>query len=251
VSPAWEPPGGPRRVVGGLLGVAGGEELSLAGRRTRARCACTPDGPVTAALVDLCHTYVARRGRGVPVDVATRHDGVAGPAWLLAVAVVRSNPRQLVADTLELASAAGVPTRSLGEHVAYVELAAGLLAGDSSVSAIERVTGGWLPVCGSEPQLCGESSVDALSASMWALIQPGGLAEVVPTLADCATPSVGAAAAGLLGLRDGCDAVPVPWQRSLRAAATCVALAPGLVRARCQDHGRRNRPVELAGAGVA
>jgi hypothetical protein len=215
----------------------------------RPACRCEPDGPVTAALVDLCHTYVARRGQGVPVDAALRHDGVAGPAWLLAVAVVRSDPREMVADTLELATAAGVPTSSLGDHVAYVELAAGLLAGDSSVAAIERVTGGWLPTWRPRPPLCGETAADALAASMWALVHPGDIAEVMAGLAPLTTPGVGAAAAGLLGVRDGSDAMPVQWHRHLRAAAACLALAPGLVRARCRDH--FGRPAALAGAGVA
>lgn len=256
VDPAWEP-GGPVHVAGGLLGVAGGEAVAdgvdrrpsnvrglgglLSGptaipRGRRLGHRCEPDGPVTAALVDLCHSYVARRGRGVPVDVAERHDGVAGPGWLLAVAVVRSTPRDLVADTLELAAAAGVPTRALGDYVAYVELAAGLLAGRSAVDAITHVTGGWVPLAGAEPRLCGETAVDALAAGTWALTRPGGVTQALPILAACATPSVTAAAAGLLGLRDGTDAVPVHWRRRLRSAATCLALAPGLVRARCRDH---------------
>lgn len=215
----------------------------------RPRCGCEPDGPVTAALVDLCHTYVARRGRGVPVEVAGRHDGVAGPAWLLAVAIVRSDARELVADTLELATAAGVPAGTLGDYVAYVELAAGLLAGDSTVAAIERVTGGWLPEQQPEPRLCGDTAADALTASLWALVQPGGIADVLPELATLTTPGVGAAAAGLLGLRDGSDAVPVAWQRYLRTTAACLALAPGLVRARCRGH--QTRSVALAGAGAS
>lgn len=275
MSAAWEPPGGPGRVVGGLLGVAGGETIAggcdhhsfgatspaegQPGAGVPCECRlghrCEPDGPVTAALVDLCHSYVARRGRGVPVDVAERHGGVAGPGWLLAVAVVRSSPRDLVADTLELAAAAGAPAHALGDYVAYVELAAGLLAGRPAMDAVAPVTERRVTHGAAEPQLCGESGVDALAAGTWALSQPGDVTQVLPTLAARTTPSVAAAAAGLLGLRDGCDAVPMRWQRRLRSAATCLALAPGLVRARCRDHlghvvvpGRRGL---LTGAGAS
>jgi hypothetical protein len=198
---------------------------------------CEPDGPVTAALVDVCHSYVARRGRGVPTDVAERHDGVAGPGWLLAVAAARSHPGDLVADTLELGSAAGVPAWALGDCVAYVELAAELLVGRSPRDAIARVTGAWAPARGAALQLRGEPHADALAAGVWALVQPGGVTGVLPALAARAPSSVAAAAAGLLGLRDGGgEGVPAHWQRPRRSAASCLALAPGLVRARCRNH---------------
>jgi hypothetical protein len=200
-----------------------------------------PDGPVTRALVELADSYVRRRGHGVPVDVAERHEGMATPAWLLAVAVVRSNSRELIADTLELASAAGVPSISLGDCVAYVELAAGLFAGRPAPAAIDMATPRGRRPCAaavarSRPPLCGEGSVDALTASVWALAQPGGITEVMPTLAAITTPGVGAAVAGLLGLRDGCAAMPADWRRRLVSAPDCLALAPGLVRTRCRGH---------------
>jgi hypothetical protein len=253
--PEWQPPGGPSRAAGGLLGVAGGESFAarVAGDRTLLTATPgtphpgtadppDPDGPVTLALVELAGSYVLRRGHGVPVDVAERHEGVATPAWLLAVAVVRSNSRELIADTLELANAAGVPSRSLGDCVAYVELAAGLFAGRPARAAIESATRNGrrhrpAPAARStHPALCGEGPVDALAASLWALVQPGGVADVMPALAAITTPGVGAAAAGLLGLRDGCASMPATWQRRLRSAPDCLALAPGLVRARCRGH---------------
>jgi hypothetical protein len=208
------------------------------------------EGPVTRALLELADGYVLRRGHGVPVDVAERHEGVSTPAWLLVVAVVRSNSKDLVADTLELANAAGVPSRALGDCLAYVELAAGLFAGRPAVAAIETALGhghdhGLGTGCramlsggpgDAAPPLCGEAPADALSASIWALSQPGGVADVMPALAAVTTPGVGAAAAGLLGLRDGCASMPAHWQRRLRSASDCLALAPGLVRARCRGH---------------
>jgi hypothetical protein len=247
-STVWEPPGGPSRAAGGLLGVAGGEAFA-----EQAYGDCTfADGPLTRALVELADSYVLRRGHGVPVDVAEKHEGVPTPAWLLAVAVVRSNSRELIADTLELANAAGVPSRALGDCVAYVELAAGLFAGRPAVAAIETATDDGrrhctVPARQPAPLLCGEGPVDALTAGIWALSQPGGLAEVMPALAAVTTPGVGAAAAGLLGLRDGGASMPAHWQRRLRSASECLALAPGLVRARCRGH-QLHRQVDTPGS---
>ena len=270
----WQPPNGPSRAAGGLLAVAGGETFAeqafgdrtfiaslLTGRKPKGVTYLHPrgaDGPVTRALVELADSYVLRRGHGVPVDVAVKHEGVPTPAWLLAVAVVRSNSRELIADTLELANAAGVPSRSLGDCVAYVELAAGLFAGRPASSAIDTATRGGRRHCTvaaaatasssssfssssalsaqPAPPLCGEGPVDALTAGIWALSQPGGIADVMPALAAVTTPGVGAAAAGLLGLRDGCASMPANWQRRLRSTPDCLALAPGLVRARCRGH---------------
>lgn len=224
MSPAYPPPGGPLRVAGGLLGVASGETWRGGG-----------DGPVTMALVDLCHSYVARRGDGVPVEVAKRHDGVAGPGWLLAVAVVRSTASERVGDTLELALAAGMRRHALGDCVAYVELASLLFAGVPAEVAVDAAIGRPVPTPGSEPDLCGETMADAVSAGVWALSQSGGVADLVPALAAVAPPGVGAAAAGLVGLRDGGGAVPAHWQRRLHCSTACLALAPGLVRARCRS----------------
>jgi hypothetical protein len=242
------------KVVGGLLGVAGGETFGggLGGRGGSGsddvfvpapwqRCSGREGdigGPVTTALLDLCHGYVARRGYGLPSEVAERASGVAGPGWLLAVAMVRGGERQLVADTLELATIAGVSARSLGDYVAYVELAADLVAGRPPVRWAEAAHGAWLSGVGAQPRLCGEAGIDALSAGVWALAQRDRITEVMATLAEVATPSVGAAALGLLGLRDGSEAVPVGWHRRLACTAACLALAPGLVRARCRDHAR-------------
>jgi hypothetical protein len=215
---------------------------------------------VTAALVDLCHGYVASRGRRVPVDVGERHEGVATPAWMLAVAVVRPGSRDIVSDTLELALSARVPRGALGDCVAYVELAAALFAGRPVAEAVGALGGGRgrrgdpaevasgplagrpalaravAVATGDAPRLTGEGPADALSAGLWALHQPVGLAEVMPVLARVATPGVAAAVGGLLGLRDGCAGMPAHWQCRVRGAAACLALAPGLVRARCRDH---------------
>jgi hypothetical protein len=170
------------------------------------------------------------------VEVAKRHDGVAGPGWLLAVAVVRTDERERTADTLELALAGGVALHALGDCVTYVEMAARLFAGQSVEKVVEAATGRPAPTPPAEPpDLCGESIADAVTAGVWAVGQTGGVADVVHALADVAPPGVGAAAAGLVGLRDGGGAVPAHWHRRLHCSAACMALAPGLVRARCRS----------------
>ncbi|MGH9213854.1 MAG: hypothetical protein ACRD2C_24750 [Acidimicrobiales bacterium] len=222
--------------------MAGGETWREANGRIE------PDGPVTEALLDLCHSYVARRGAGVPVEVAKRHDGVAGTGWLLAVAVVRDEARVRIAETLELALAAGVGLHAVADCVAYVELASQLFAGKPVEMAVEAATGRpAVTVRTAAPELCGESVADALAAGLWALGRPGGVADVVRTLASTASPGVTAAAAGLVGLRDGGGAVPAHWHRRLHCSASCLALAPGLVRARCRgDVPRGDRVVVRA-----
>jgi hypothetical protein len=258
MSGVWEPPGG--RAAGGLLGVAGGEAY-------RGVAVGSSEGPVTAALVDLCHGYVASRGRRVPVDVGERHEGVATPAWMVAVAVVRPTSRELVSDTLELALAARVPRGALADCVAYVELASALFAGRSVDEAIDVVGAGGASRAragardaragarADAPRLTGEGPADALGAGLWALQQPGGLDQVMPVLARIGTPGVAAAVGGLLGLRDGCAGMPAHWQRRVRGAAACLALAPGLVRARCREHvyvpGRVGRPPDGPGVVVS
>ena len=231
MSPAWEPPGGPTRAAGGLLGVAGGETW----REGKGNGRVEPDGPVTTALLDLCHSYVARRGDGVPIEVARRHEGVAGTAWLLAIAVVRSQACSRIAETLELALAAGVGLHEVADCVTYVELAGHLFAGHPVEVAVEAATGRPATTSlGASPDLCGESVADSLVAGLWSLGACRGVADVVEHLAGVAPPGVTAAAAGLVGLRDGGGGVPAHWQRRLHCSAACLALAPGLVRARCR-----------------
>lgn len=255
----WEPPAGLVRAAGGLLGVLGGESQGWAIQGCAPQDAIhrdSPHGPVAEALVDLAHGYVDQVGdvpRAVPLDVAERHPGTTAPAWLLSVAVVRPARCDLVADTLELATAAGVPRHSLPACVAYVELAASLFAGVPVESAIRSAVGAsGLDRDGrrDEPPLCGESTVDALRAGVWALRQPGGLDDVLPTVGALSTPGVGAAVAGLLGLRDGCGALPPLWHRRSPRANECFALAPGLVRARgTGSSGHAGTPSRLSRTG--
>ncbi len=242
MTPTWEPQADLNRVTGGLLGAIAGE----AWQRDRSRGQIPGDaGPVAAALIDLGHAYVARRGAAVPVEVATRHRGVPGPAWMLPVAIVRSDIPALVGNTLELAVGSGVPRHHLGRCVAYVELAACLLAGWSvqeAIRVVHAMVGGPDPGAAVDVRqlLTGEPIIDALHVGMWTLVQAAGITDVAPGLPTLTTPGVVAAAAGLLGLRDGASQIPPDWHPHLRQIVDCQVLAPALVRAqqagRVADH---------------
>lgn len=229
----WEPPGGFARAAGGVLGVVAGEAHALRSQR----CAGPGAGPIAEALRDLAHGYDARPEGRVPIDVAERCQGTTAPAWLLATAVALPDRCGLVSDTLELATVAGVPRHALPACVAYVELAAGLFAGQPTDAAIRSCARTLVTPCDVQratPPLCGESAVDALAAGLWALVRPRSLGEVMDVLSGLSTPGVAAAVAGLLGLRDGCGALPPAWHRPPSQASESFALAAGLIRARSQ-----------------
>ena len=215
------------RATGGIMGAIAAEARMGSPRHT------PPDARlVSAALVELAQAFVSRHGLGTPLDVAERLTGLGSPAWLLSVAIARPRSAAISADALRLAHAAGVPGHALPHCVGYVELGAALFGGRDTSDAIEGITG--QPVSGgvhTALTLCGEPHLDALTTGMWALQQPGSLAEVVTTLASLAPPGVAAAAGGLLGLRDGAGAVPAAWQDALPAAG-CAALAGELVEVR-------------------
>jgi hypothetical protein len=224
VTTDWEPPAGHVRAAGGLLAAAAGESWHPEG--------FCPRGPVTAALIELATGYVSRNGDAAPLEVAQRQDGVPAPAWLLPVAIVRPFSSTLAADALQLARASGVSGHALSPCVTYVELAAELFAGRPADEAVAAVTGEPVPRTATAPALCGEPHLDALATGVWALAQPAGVTELIPQLAPLTQPAVRAAAAALVGLRDGSNSMPGDWHRDLPDASACLTLAADLVGVR-------------------
>lgn len=229
---AW---GSHARVAGGLLGVMAAESRLGTGRPGLA----AGERPESVGLIDVAQAFVSLQGQGTPLDVATELRHLDSPAWLLAVAVVRPLSEDVSRDALRLAHAAGVPGHALPHCLAYVRLAAELLGGVSDTEAIEEVTGQRARSrLVSALTLCGDPHLDALTTSIWALLQRGPFPDVLGALASLAPPAIAAAAGGLLGLRDGASVVPTDWHPYLPAAG-CVALAGELVRVR---HGAFLRP---------
>ncbi len=238
---AVAPPYGPARVLGGLLGVVAAETSTLLGERQ----AVGETAPIVTAMLDVAEGYAASNGGEVPLDVAARHDGVPGLAWLLPVALVRPDIQRLASDTLELAAAAGVPVHALGACVTFAELSACLLAGWSVPEAVAVTTGVGPSHGSSRPALAGEPVTDGLVAALWAISQQRRPDKLLASLAGVATPSVQAAAGGVLGIRAGADRLPLSWQaRWPDATARCRGLAPRLLRARASS------PVRRLAAGV-
>jgi hypothetical protein len=231
----WEPPHGAARASGGLMGVAGGE----AWRGSRG--GFDHGGPVAAAMIDLCQAYVAQPGGGPPLDVAERHEGVPGPGWLLPVGLMEPDAETRQHHTRALAAAAGMGSYTLPACVAYVDLAAHLFAAEDPGKAVRVATGQPALTHSPAPRLLGVGAIDGLAAGVWALGRSGNLAAVLPQLVECGeevvAPWVAAAAAGLLGVRDGCAAVPAQWHRRLRRRQRDVfaRLAESLVVARQHD----------------
>lgn len=224
---SWLPPSGPARAAGGLLGVVGGE--AWRGPRRRFELG----GPVAAALVDVSRAYVSNPEVGAPVEVARQHEGVPGPGWLLPVAFVRSDAAAREREVSQLAETAGMGSYQVPACVAYVELAANLFAtGDAGQGPLTDAD--HAAELGS-PRLLGVGAVDGLAAGSWALGQRQNLGAVIPTLVESrqnlVAPWVAAAAVGLLGVRDGCEALPAQWHRRLprRQRHACSHLAEALV----------------------
>jgi hypothetical protein len=243
MTPAWEPPGGPGRTVGGLLGVIAGETW----RSTpSAGLAHVDPGEIGRATLTLCNSYVANRGTKVPVAVVAEHRSSIPPAWLLPVAIVRQGAVHRCQETMELAVAGGAHRGQIIWCVQYVELASRLLAGWPAAEAIratttEAVTTHPRPEASSDPLL------DALRVGVWMLQQTGPVTDLLERLSGRVPPSVRAAALGLWGLRSGPDALPGVWHRCLPHAEECRLLAPALLRARTTGHA----PAGLASPATA
>jgi hypothetical protein len=194
-----------------------------------------PGGPIATAMIDLARSLTGATTRDALDEVADRH-GIAGPAWLLPLALAHSEPRELTADAVELAARAQIPTDEIHVCAAYVELAAQIVAEQPVPAAIAHVAG--LVVPAEQPPETGRPAADGLTLGLWALTQPASFGELLGKLAATSSPPVVAAAAGLVGLRDGLDAIPAAWYPSSPTPAW-----PS--RSPCNSPGRRMRALTL------
>lgn len=227
------PPKGPARAAGGLLGVVAGATYLSATATPRFRCESGGfEDQTSAALVELSRSYAEHPSASSPPEVAARHAAAPAPAWMLPVAITHTKTASLVGDTLKLAAKAEVSGSGLSACVSYIKLATYLLAAYPTNAAIELGTGASVPVDEAIPAVTGPPEVDALHVAIWALTQPGGIAEVLPVVTEAGpqyTPTA-AAAAGLVGLRDGLDGIPPHWHHLMATTDQCLSLAYGLLR---------------------
>lgn len=102
-----------------------------------------------------------------------------------------------------------------------------MVAEQPVAAAIGRVTGRAVPA--EQPLETGRSASDGLTLGLWALTQPATFDELLGKLAATSSPPVVAAAAGVVGLRDGLDAIPDEWYHQLDLTDDCLALAKPLL----------------------
>jgi hypothetical protein len=224
------PPKGPARAAGGLLGVVAGATFVTA----EAPAGFRASDRTSTALVELGRSYAQHPSSDTPAAVAIRHAAEPAPAWMLPVAITHTRTASLVGDTLKLAAKANVSGVGLSACVSYIKVATYLLAAYPADEAIELGTGAPAPDHGPLPTITGHDEPDALHVALWALTRPGGMAEVIPAVV-AAGPQyapAAAAAAGLIGLRDGLDGIPPDWHHQMATTERCLSLAYGLLRAR-------------------
>lgn len=225
------PPRGPARVFGGLLGVVGGEAVSPGGFDLE-DCEATP---ATSAMLELATAYAAGGDRGArsPAEVAARHAGVPGLGWLIPAAIAVEGER-LAEEVQMLGEAAGVPRHLLSSTVrSFVHVAAMLFCGASPSEALEHAPAQASGDGG--PELCGEGIPDSWAAATWAVGHVRRVGDVAaPMMIGRWEPWVAASVGGLLGIRDGCAGLPLPWHQHL-AVARCKELVNGLIHARQRD----------------
>ncbi|HZA78245.1 MAG TPA: hypothetical protein VE623_17840, partial [Acidimicrobiales bacterium] len=122
---------------------------------------------MATTMIDLARNLTGATTRDAMGEVANRHDSIAGPAWLLPLALTQSEPSGLAADAAELAARATVPTDEIHDCVAYVELAAHIVAEQPVAAAITRIAG--LAVPAEQPLETGRQAPDGLTLGLWAL----------------------------------------------------------------------------------
>jgi hypothetical protein len=181
-------------------------------------------------MVDLARRLTGAITPDALCEAADLHGGPAGPAWLLPLALAHPGASELPAGAGELASRAHVPSEQVDACAAYVQLAAQLVAEQPVPTAIATVPG--LAVPAEQPLETGHPATDGLALGLWALTRSAAFCEQMGKLAATSSPPVAAAAGGLLGLRDGLDAIPATWYRHVDLADACIALARSLHQTR-------------------
>lgn len=223
----------------------------LAWYRTRPR---DVGATTRAALAEL-----ERSGDPRSCGQAVLHPYAAGNGALmraLATGLARPDPTRRRKEAAEIAAVTHADPRCVAASVAYCDLAAALLDGADPRAAVTHVlatspiTGpvhetiaavAGTPI-GSERLRPTGFVLDTLQVAVWALLQPRPLEALVVEIVNLGgdADTTGAVAGGLLGVRDGTQAVPLRWRARLEYREALEALVPHLVAVHHQ--GRRAAP---------
>jgi ADP-ribosylglycohydrolase len=164
----------------------------------------------------------------------------------LATGIVRPDARRRRAEAVAISTVTHADQRCVEACAAYCDLVHHLLEGASADEAVDAVlketrlgdevrgaitAAGWLEA--SELSR-GGYVVTTLQVGVWALLQPRALEEVLVDVVNLGgdADTTGAVAGGLIGVRDGVDAIPARWLERLEYRDALSALVPRLVALR-------------------
>jgi ADP-ribosyl-[dinitrogen reductase] hydrolase len=184
-------------------------------------------GTTAAALHEL-------REHGNPTESgqAVWHEWAAGNGSLmrcLPTGLVRTDPEQRRRDAAEISAITHSDPRCIDACVAYCDLVALLLDGVEAAQAVETVAAG----AGLHPEVLAALTealrgplghlnpstyvVDTFRVAVAALVQPGSFEDILIRAVNLGgdADSTAATAGGLLGARDGINAIPERWLAQL------------------------------------
>jgi ADP-ribosyl-[dinitrogen reductase] hydrolase len=182
------------------------------------------------------HRAAARLG-------AARAAGNGSVMRALATGLARPDPTRRAAEATEISAITHTDPRCLSACVAYCDLADALLRGaDPDRAVADLLTEDRLPpvvraalargrTANLEHLPTGGYVLDTLTAATWAILQPATLEDLLIAIVNRGddADTTAAVAGGLLGARDGADAVPPRWTDRLEYADQITALTPPLL----------------------
>ena len=202
-------------------------------------------GGTTAAA--LCAYQANRDPSTCGAAVAERAMGAGNGSLMRALptGLVRADPVQRAAEARELSAVTHADRRCVDACVAYCDLVAHLLDDVEPLDAITDVID-HSPIGVDVRQVLADAAVATLPAdrldtsgyvlatlqvAVWAVCQPGTLEDVLIEVVNLGgdADTAGAVAGGLLGARDGTQAVPTRWTDRLEYRDRILAAAPALV----------------------
>lgn len=205
-------------------------------------------GTTAAALRHLRHT-----GPGLSGAAVAERTNSAGNGSLmrcLATGLVRRDRRLRRAEAVEISAITHADRRCTQACVAYCDLVSHLIDGATPDHAVEEVLRSsplgadvHKAIAAAGELLAAELDTSGyvlatLQVGIWALLQSRPLEEVLVDVANLGgdADTTAAVAGGLLGVRNGVDAIPPRWLEQLEYRQQLLELAPVLTRAARHPH---------------